>query len=166
MRLENEVDNLQNGDTITGKVLDLLIPAGNLEGRRITPRVVVEGEEVAALVTGTAVHVFGHLETVGVNISGGVSDGNLAVSTASNVLSHITSDGLDIGCSRGSSIIIDNLVTGEESQCVRVVCERINGGKDVLQVDGVVGWRWGGSVERVERCVDIQHQVHACGSQR
>jgi len=79
----------------------------------------------------------------------------LAVSTASNVLPHITSDGLDVWCSGGSRIIVDNLVTGEESQGVRVVCERIDGGEDVLEVDGVVGWCWGGSVDGVERCVDV-----------
>jgi hypothetical protein len=89
----------------------------------------------------------------------------LAVSTASNVLSHITSDGLDVWSSRGSSIIVDNLVTREESQSVRVVCERVDGSEDVLEVDGVVGWCWSGSVERVERCVDIEHQVHVCSCQ-
>ena len=62
--------SLQDGDTIAGEVLDLLFPAGNLEGRRITPRVVVESEEVAALIISTTVHVLGHLETVRVDISG------------------------------------------------------------------------------------------------
>ena len=89
----------------------------------------------------------------------------MAITTAANELSHITSDGLHIWCSGSSTIIIDNLVAREESQCVGVVCERIDGSEDVLQVYGVVGWCWGSSVERVERCVDIKHQVHACGGQ-
>ena len=145
----------EDGDTISSEVLDLLIPTRDLEGRRITPGVVVEGEEITALIVGSAVHVLGHLQTVGVDISSGVSNGDLTVSTAPNVLPHITSDGLDIWCSGSGGVIVDNLVTGEESQGVCVVCECIDGREDVLEVDGVVGWCGGGTVEGIEGCVYI-----------
>lgn len=157
--------SLQDRKTVSSKVLDLLIPTGGGEGRWVTPRVVVESEEITALIICTAVHVLGHLLTVGVDISSRVSDRDGTVSPASNVLSHITSDSLDIWCSWGGEIIVDNFVTGEESQCVGIVCEGIDGGEDVLEVNGVVGWVGIGSVEGVERCVDIEDQVDACSSQ-
>lgn len=160
----------EDGNTVSSEVLDLLIPARDLEGRRITPGVVVESEEITTLISGATVHVFGHLETVGVHVGGGVSDRDLTVSTASNVLSHITGDGLDVWCSGGGGIIVDDLVTREESQGVCVVRKRVDGREDVLEVDCVVGWCGGGTVERVEGCVDIENQVdtsvcesgHAC----
>lgn len=48
--------------------LDLLTPSRLGKGGGITPGIVVEGEEVTALVIGTAVHIEGHLVTVGVDI--------------------------------------------------------------------------------------------------
>ena len=156
---------LQDGETVSCEVLDLLIPAGGGEGRRITPGVVVEGKEITALIIGTTVHVLGHLLAVGVDISSRVSDGNGTVSAASDVLSHITSDGLDIWRSWGGKIIVDNLVTREESQGVGVVRKRIDRGEDVLEVNRVVRWVGIGSVERVERSVDIEDQVDTCGCQ-
>ena len=151
----------EDGDTVSGEVLDFLVPARDLKGRRIAPGVVVKGEEIAALVVCATVHVFGHLETVGVDVSGGVSDGDLTVSTASNVLSHVTGNGLDIWCSGGGGVIVDNLVAREESQRVGVVGKRVDGGEDVLEVDSIVGWRWSGTVEGVERSIDIENQVDA-----
>jgi hypothetical protein len=136
-----------------------LVPAGGGEGRRITPGVVVESEEVGPLVIGSAVHVFCHLETVGVNISGGVTYGDLTVSTASNVLFHVTSDSLYVRCGSSGGVIVDNLVTREESQCVGVVGKSVNGCEDVLQVDGIVGWLWGATVEGVLWGVDVEHEV-------
>ena len=128
----------QKGNSVVSEVLDLLIPAGLGEGRRITPRVVVERKEITALIVGTTVHVFSHLETIGVNISGRVSNGNLTISSAANVLSHITGDSLDVWCRSGGGIIVNNLVSREESQCVGIVRECVDGREDVLEVDGVV----------------------------
>jgi hypothetical protein len=157
--------SLQDRKTVSSEVLDLLIPAGGGEGRWVTPRVVVESEEIAALIIGTTVHVLSHLLTVRVDISSRVSDGDGTVSTASDVLSHVTSDSLDIWRSWGGEIIINNLVTGEESQGVGVVCEGIDGGEDVLEVNGVVGWVGIGSIEGVEGSVDIEDQVDTCSCQ-
>ena len=58
----------EEGKSVSGEVLDLLVPSRGLERGWITPGVVVEGEEVAALVIGTTVHVLGHFQTVGVNV--------------------------------------------------------------------------------------------------
>ena len=156
---------LQDGETVSSEVLHLLVPAGSGEGRWVAPRVVVEGEEITALIIGTTVHVLGHLLAVRVDISSRVSDRNGTVSTASDVLSHITSDGLDIGRSWGGKIIVDNLVTREEGQGVGVVRKRINRGEDVLEVNRVVGWVGIGSVQGVEGSVDIEDQVDTCSCQ-
>ena len=54
--------------TVVLEHVDLLVPARLGEGRGVTPGVVVESEEVATLVVGTAVHVLSHLQTVAVDI--------------------------------------------------------------------------------------------------
>jgi len=94
-----------------------------------------------------------------VNISGRVSDRDLTVSTAPDVLSHITSDSLDVWCAGGGGIIVDNLISREEGQGVGVVCERIDGREDALQIHGVVGWCGSRTVEGVLGGVDIENQV-------
>lgn len=143
-----------------------MIPAGSGEGRRITPGVVVERKEITALIRGTAVHVLGHLETVRIDIRGRVSNGNLAVSTSGDVASHVTGDGLDVGSAGGGGIIVDDLVSGEEGQHVGVVGKRIDGRKDVLEVDGVVRGVGIGTIERVQGRVDVEHQVDSSRCQR
>ena len=130
--------NLQEGNAVVAVLLDLLVPAGLLEGRRVTPRVVVESVEVAALVVGTAVHVLGHLETVALDIGGGVTDGDLAVAAAADVLPQVTGDGLDVGRAVAGLVIVNDLVAGEEEQGVVVVGEGIDGGEQALEVDLVV----------------------------
>jgi hypothetical protein len=130
--------NLQERNAVVAVLLDLLVPAGLLEGRRVTPRVVVESVEVAALVVGAAVHVLGHLEAVALDIGGGVTDGDLAVATAADVLPQVTSDGLDVGRAVAGLVIVNDLVTGEEEEGVVVVCEGVNGGEQALEVDLVV----------------------------
>lgn len=54
--------------TVVLEHVDLVVPARLGEGRGVTPGVVVESEEVATLVVGTAVHVLSHLQTVAVDI--------------------------------------------------------------------------------------------------
>lgn len=157
--------NLQNWETVTSEVGDLLIPAGSGESRRITPRIIVESEEVTALIIGTAVHVLSHLHAVLGNISSRVSDRNLSVSSASNVLSHITSNSLDILCSSSGRSIVDDLVSGEEGEGVGVPCESINGSEDVLKVHRVVGRSWVGTVQGVVGAVDIKNKVDTSSCQ-
>lgn len=146
-------------NTVAGEVLDLLVPAGNLERGGVAPGVVVEGEEVTALIFGTAVHVLGHLQTVGVDIGSGVTDGDLAQIVTSQERTDVTSDGLDVRSSGRGGTVVDDLVTGEEGQSVVVLGEHLDRGEDVLKVDVVVGSLGIGTVDGVPGSVDIQHQV-------
>lgn len=82
------------------------------------------------------------------------------------VLADITGDGLDIGSGRGGRSIVDDLVTGEESESVGVLGEFLDGRKDILQIDGVVRGLGVGPVERVLGSVDIEDEVDASISQR
>lgn len=125
-------------NAVASEVLDLLIPARNLERRWVTPGVVVESEEVTALVGSTAVHIFGHLQTVGVDVSSRVTDGNLTQFASTQVRAKITSDSFDVRSSLGRWAIVDDLVTGEEGEGVVVLGEHVYSGEDVLQVDIVV----------------------------
>ena len=131
--------------------LDLLVPAGSSEGRGVTPGVVVEGEEVGALILGTAVEV----ESLGLDVLGNVgsrvSNGNLASLAVRDVLLHVTGDGLDVRSSVGVVTLVDDLVTGEEEEQVVVVGKSVDGGKDVLEVDVVVRSVEGLSILTVER---------------
>lgn len=156
----------QERKTVASEVLDLLIPARDLERGGITPGVIIEGKEVAALIVRTAVHVLGHLETVRVDISGRISYRDLAVTTASNILSHIPSDSLHVRGRRSGVVAVDNLISGKESQCVGVVGEDIDGCEDVLEIDAVIGGCWCSTVERIEGCVDIENEVNASICQR
>jgi hypothetical protein len=70
--------DLQDRDTVVLELLDLLVPAGGGERRRVAPGVVVECEEIAADGVVSAVHVSSHLVAVRLDISSRVSDGNLA----------------------------------------------------------------------------------------
>lgn len=128
----------QEWNTVAGKVLHLLIPARCRERRWVAPGIVVKGEEVASLVVGTTVHVLSHLQPVGVDIRGGVSDWNLAVVPVPKVLPHVTSHRLDVWSGCGGGIVVDHLVTGEESEGVVIFGEGVNCGEDVLKVDVVV----------------------------
>ena len=129
---------LQERDAVAAVLLDLLVPASLGEGGRVTPGVVVESVEVAALVVGAAVHVLGHLEAVALDISSRVSNGNLAVAARANVLSQVAGDGLDVRGSRGGLVIVDDLVAREEKKGVVIVGESVNGGEQALEVDLVV----------------------------
>ena len=146
-------------ETVSSEVLDLLVPAGGGEGGGVTPGVVVESEEVGALVVSSTVHVLSHLETVGVDISGGVTDGDLTELVTAQEGTHVTGDGLDVGGGLGRGTVVDNLVSGEEGEGVVVLGELLHSGEDVLQVDIVVGDLGLGTVEGVLGGVDIEHEV-------
>ena len=151
----------EEGETVAGEVLDLLVPAGGGEGRGVAPGVVIESEEVRALVITSAVHVLGHLETVGVDVGGGVSNRNLTELVAGQERAHVTGDGLDIGGGLGGGAVVDNLVTGEEGKGVVVLGELLHGSEDVLQVDIVVGGLGVLTVEGVLGGVDVEDEVDA-----
>lgn len=153
--------NLQDRDAVVLELLHLLVPAGLLEGRRVAPRVVVESEEVATNGIISAVHVRCHLVTVRFNISRGVSDGDLAETASVDVRLDVTSDSLDVGSTVGGGIVIDDLVGGEEQQCVVVLGELLDGSEDALQVLVVVRGAGVRTIDRVEGSVDIEREVDA-----
>lgn len=152
---------LQERDAVAAVLLDLLVPASLGEGGRVTPGVVVESVEVAALVVGAAVHVLGHLEAVAFDICCRVAHRDLPVASGADVLSQVAGDGLDVRGSRGGLVIVDDLVAREEEKGVVVVGESVNGGEQALEVDLVVRRAGVGAVERVLRGVDVQGEVDA-----
>lgn len=169
----------EEGQTVVLEHVHLLVPARGGEGRGVTPGVVVESEEVATLVVGTAVHVLGHLQTVAVDIGlislasiqGNKEKKKRTYSRVSNrdgteipltqVLTNVTGDGLDVRGRGGGLVVVDNLVTGEEGQGVLVLGEHLDGSEDVLQVDVVVGLLGLRAVDRVLGGVDVQDEVDA-----
>lgn len=146
--------------------LNLGAPARALVRRRVTPGVVVEGEEVAALVVGTAVHVCGHLVTVAVDISSGVADGDSTVATAVAVLLEVASDSLNVRSAVGGVVIVDDFVTGEEKEGVGVVGESVYCSEETLQVNSVVGRGRAGPVDGVLWSVDIESNVDSSVGER
>lgn len=106
--------NLQDRHGVVFEIIYLPLPRGGGERRRGTPGVVVESKEVSSLIISTAVHVVGGFETVVINICGGVSNWDGAVTTSTNILLHVTRYSLDIRSSCASIDAVDDLVSREE----------------------------------------------------
>lgn len=75
---------------VVGERLDLLRPTRLSERGGVTPRVVVEGEEAAALIVGTAVHVLSHLKTVSVDIGLWISHVSVVLGGLIEIFSFVT----------------------------------------------------------------------------
>lgn len=120
------------GEVLVG--FDFAVPGSAFEGLEtvflVAPGVVVEGEEIGALVLGTAVEVEGLLLDDLGDVSGGVANGDLAGVAVRDVLLHVAGDGLNVGRSVGVVLGIDNFVAGEEEEKVVVVCELVDSGED------------------------------------
>lgn len=155
----------QERDAVVAVLLYLLVPARSRVRRRVAPGVVIESKEVAPLVVSATVHVSGHLIAIGVDISSRVTNRDSAVAAIADVLSDITSDGLDIGSTHGCFFVVDHLVGRIEKQEVFVVCKGVDGCEDTLQVNVVVRRVGVRTVDRVVRGVDVQCQVDARVSQ-
>jgi hypothetical protein len=151
--------DLQNGDAVVGKLLDLLVPTRGGVVRRVAPRVVVETEEVAAGGIVTAVHVVGHLVAVALDVSSRVTDGDLAKTAGVHVRLDVTGDSLDVRSAVGGLVVVDDLVGGEEQQCVVVLCEHLDGSEDALEVDLVVRLLGLGAVDGVLGGVEVEGEV-------
>jgi hypothetical protein len=156
-----ERGNLQDRNAVVAKLLDLVVPTSTSEGVGVAPRVVVEGEEVAADGVVTAVHVVGHLVAVGLDIGSGVTDGNLAELAGVQVRLDVTGDSLDVRSAVGGSIVVDDLVTREEQQGVVELGELLDGGEDALEVVGVVRLGRRSAVDRVLGGADVEGEVDA-----
>lgn len=135
------ISNLQERDPIAAVVGNKSIPTRSLEIRRVAPGIIVDRIEIAALVIGSTVHVFGHQLLVGLNICSGITNGNLAIASASNVLLHIPCRCLHVRSNIGVTGIVDDFVSGQEGESVGVVCKRIDSREDTLEVDTVVRGR-------------------------
>jgi hypothetical protein len=153
--------NLQDRDAVVVELLHLLVPTGCGERRRVAPRIVVESEEVAADGIGSAVHVRSHFIAVRLDISGRVTDRDLAESTSINVGLDIASDSLDVGSAVCGGIIVDNLIGGEEEERVVVLGELLDRRENALKVDLVIRWLRVGSVNRVLGSIDVESKVDA-----
>jgi hypothetical protein len=152
---------IQDGNAVVGKVLNLLVPAGSLEVT-VAPRVVVESEEIRSLVVAATVHVHRRLHAVRGNVGSRVSDRDRTQSSRVHVVLHITSDSFDVGSGRiGSRLVVDDLVTRKEGQCVVILGKHLNGSKNALKVHGVVGRPRFRAVDGVARVVDIKDQIDA-----
>lgn len=158
---ESNVVYIQDRNAVVRKGLNLLVPARGLEVA-VAPRVVVKGKEIGSLIVAAAVHVLCCLQAVGRHVSSRVSNRNLAQSLRVHVVLHVTSDGLDVGGTGiGSRLVVDDLVAGEESQCVVILGKHLHGSKNALEILGVVGRSGLGAVDGVAGVVDIKNQVDA-----
>lgn len=126
-----------------------------------------EGEEVAALVIGSAVEVGSGLHAVVGHVGGRVSDEDGAVEARTDVLPHVARDSLDVGGRQGRLLlVVDDLVAREEGHGVGVLAELVDRGEDALEVVLVVRRGRLRAVDRVERVVGVQNDVDALGGQR
>ena len=150
---------LQDRNAVVAELLDFLIPTSTLEGLGIAPGVIIEGVEVRADRVLTAVHVVGHFIAVRFDIGSAISDGNFAQLASVQVRLNITSDGLNERSAVGCGIIVDDLITGEEEQCVGIGSKLLNGGEDALEVDLVVRNLRRSTIDRVLWSVDIEGKV-------
>lgn len=155
------MSNLQNGNAVVAELGNLLVPARCAVGRRVAPRVVVEGEEVAVGGRRTAVHVGSGLEAVGLDISGRVSDGNLTELARVHVGLDVTGNSLDVRGGVGGVVVVDDLVSREEQQGVVVLGEHLDGREDALEVDLVVRLLGRSAVEGVLGGVQVERKVNA-----
>lgn len=152
---------LQDRNAVVLELLNLLIPARGAVRRGVTPRIVVEGKEVAADCVDTAVHVRGHLVAVRLDISSRVTDGDLAKTASVQVRLDVTGNGLDVRGSAAGRVVVDDLVGGEVEQGVIVFGKHLDGGEDALEVILVVRDLGISSVKGVLRGVDIERKVDA-----
>lgn len=105
---------LQERNRVVAPSLDLLLPSGGHKVGWITPTVVVESEEVDSLIVCTAIHILGSLQTVVVDVGGGVADRDGTVLPVANVLLHVTGDSFDPWSRDTGWDIVDDLVSREE----------------------------------------------------
>lgn len=117
-------------------------------------------EEIAALVITAAVEIFGCLHSVFTNIGSRVAHRDLTITARSDILTHVTSSGLDVRrCLDRVGLVVDDFVAREKGERVVVLGEFVNGGEDALQVHVVIRWLGIVSVDRVEGVVHVENQV-------
>lgn len=70
---------------------------------------------------------------------GRVANWNLPEFALLHEFTDVTGDSLDIRSNRGGLAIVDDLVSREKGQGVVVLGEHLDGSKDALEVDSIVG---------------------------
>jgi len=104
----------------------------------------------------------GGLHAVRAHIGGRVADRNLTVAASLDIGTHVAIGRLDIRGGQGGILeIVDDLVTGEEGHGVGVLRKGVDGGKDALQVRGVVGAMGIIAIDGIQRVVGIKDDVDA-----
>ncbi len=168
---------LQDWDGVVGELVNLLL-IRCLVGRRVTPAVIIEGEEIASLIIGTTIEVVSSLDTVVIcipsmydlrheirlartDVCGRVTNRDRTIATVAHILLHVSGDSLDVRSGVTRRNIVDKFVSGEEKESVVVFLELVDGSEYVLEVDGVVRLARFVSSDGVFGGVDIQSEVDA-----
>jgi hypothetical protein len=159
LRWDHKTGDSQEGDSVSGVVLDQNIPSRGGEGGRVTPGVIVNSIEISTLIRGSAVQIIGQQLLVLGNIRCRVSNRDRSISSGSNVLLYVTSDGFNVGSGVGVGSVVNDLISREEGENVGVVGKGINGCKHALEVDGVVRFGRVGTVEGVLGGIGVEDEV-------
>lgn len=154
----------ENGNVRTLKVADDGAVARLGVSGVTAPLVVVESKEVHLAISRVgqfAAEVGPSIREHGSNVGSRVANTNLARSVERNVLLHVTNNGTNVGRHRLNGVLVDDLVTGKESQQVRVAPESLNHLENVLHVfEGVsAGWVGPVNVLAAQAGVDIDNHV-------
>lgn len=170
----------EDGDRGVGKVLGEDIVATLGVGRVAAPRVGVEAEEVRLGISIVSAHeVVEGVHEDGTNIGSRIANRNAAVKVLCDVVLHVTLNRLrecqwtgnrklwgwmtypDVSGNVLDTLLVDDLVSGEEGQGVGEVLERFDHTEDLLEIDIIVGAFGVGSVKvsAIQRRVDIQDHV-------
>lgn len=172
----------RHGDV--SEILSKHIVTARVVGCVTAPRVRIETEEVGTRSRGVgqvASQVVGRVNQERADIGSRVTNGNVTLGVLADVVVHITLDGLDsqlqhdfavieetysdVVGNQLNTVLVDNLVTREETSSVGVVLECLNDTKDLGHVDGVVRLPRRTTVEGavLERRVDVENHVDTGG---
>lgn len=145
-----------------GEVLSQDIVATGFVSGITAPRVGVQTEEVKSRVGGVlqlTLEVSRGIHQDGADIGGGVTNGDGTLGVLGNVLLHITDNGTNILRHGVTGILVDNLVSGEETQDIVEVLEGLDDTENLLEVCGAVGLPGRNTVQSSFGGVDIEDHV-------
>lgn len=109
---------LQERDSVAGIVGNECVPPGDCEGTWITPGIIIDGVEVAALIIGAAVQILGQKLLVCGNICCGISGKDLAIVPIADILLHVPNYCFYVWGTVGIAGIVDDFVSGKECHSV------------------------------------------------
>lgn len=157
----------ENGQSSVGEVLNQDVVAARLVSSITAPGVGVETKEIELRVgvIKLTLEVGSGRGQDRTNVGSRVTDGDRTVRVLGDVLLHVTNNGTNVGGDRLDGILVDDLVTGEETQNVVEVLEGLDDTEDLLVVFGIVGVLGRSTVQGavLERRVDIKDHVDTGG---